>query len=131
VIVCPEGGLRLVNFDCAHLGGQDMSTIATRVGRRLDERYVAPEVWLDPANATKSSDIYSLGIIFHELLTGRTPYQKIMDVYKSREVKSSIGELRPDLDGDAERLFLAMCAFDPRSRSSDLAEIKGRIERIL
>jgi tRNA A-37 threonylcarbamoyl transferase component Bud32 len=131
VIVCPEGGLRLVNFDCAHLGGQAMSTIATRVGRRLDERYVAPEVWLDPANATKSSDIYSLGIIFHELLTGRTPYQKIMDVYKSREVKSSIGELRPDLDGDAERLFLAMCAFDPQSRCSDLAEIKGRIERIL
>jgi serine/threonine protein kinase len=131
VIVCPDGSIRLVNFDCAHLGGQTMGTIATRVGRHLDERYVAPEVWMDPASATQSSDIYSLGILFHELLTGRTPYQKITEVYKSMEVTSSIRELRPDLDGEAERLFLAMCAFDRRARMDDLSEIKGRIERLL
>jgi tRNA A-37 threonylcarbamoyl transferase component Bud32 len=131
VIVCPDGSIRLVNFDCAHLGGQAMGTIATRLGGHLDERYAAPEVWMDPANATRSSDIYSLGIIFHELLTGRTPYQRIMEVYRSREVKSSIRELRPDMDGKAEKLFLAMCAFDPGSRTNDLSEIQGWIGRLL
>ena len=131
VIVCPDGSIRLVNFDCAHLGGQDMGTIATRVGRTLDERYVAPEVWMDPANATKSSDIYSLGIIFHELLTGKTPYQKIMEVYKSKEVKSGMGEVRPEIGGEAEKLFLEMSAFEARARMTDLSEIQGRIERLV
>jgi tRNA A-37 threonylcarbamoyl transferase component Bud32 len=131
VIVCPDGSIRLVNFDCAHLGGQDMRTIATRVGRHLDERYVAPEVWMDPANGSKSSDIFSLGILFHELLTGRTPYQKIKEMYGTKEVKSSILELRPDLGKEAERLFLSMCAFDPRSRPTDLSQIKARIEKLL
>jgi serine/threonine protein kinase len=131
VLVCPDGTIRLVNFDCAHLAGQDMRTIATRVGRHLDERYVAPEVWIDPANATKGSDIYSLGIIFHEILTGSTPYQKIKDVLLNKKVKSSINELRRDLDKEAERLFQSMCAYDPRSRTSDLSEVQGWIEMLL
>ena len=58
-----------------------------RDGRHLDERYVAPEVWLDPANTTRSPDVYSPGILFHELLTGKTPYQKIMEVYKDLDEK--------------------------------------------
>jgi serine/threonine protein kinase len=131
VLVCADGTIRLVNFDCAHIGGQDMFTIATRVGRHLDERYVAPEVWKDPGNATIGSDIYSLGIIFHELLTGRTPYQKIKEIYENKEVKSSIIELRPDLDKEAEKLFLSMCAYDPRSRTSDLSDVQGWIEMLL
>jgi len=131
VIVCPDGTLKLVNFDCAHLGGQDMRTIATRVGRHLDERYVAPEVYLNPANASKSSDIYSLGIIFHELLTGSPPYQKIIDVFKTKKVESSISKFRPEIDRQADRLFLSMCAFDPRSRTSNLSEVCDRIEMLL
>lgn len=131
VLVCPDGTIRLVNFDCAHLGGQDMLTIATRVGRHLDERYVAPEVWMDPANASEGSDIYSLGIIFHELLTGRTPYQKVKDVLKDKKVTSSISELRPDLDKEADRLFSSMCAFDSSSRSTDLSEVRDWIEMLL
>jgi serine/threonine-protein kinase len=86
---------------------------------------------MDPANGSKSSDIFSLGILFHELLTGRTPYQKIKEMYGTKEVKSSILELRPDLGKEAERLFLSMCAFDPRSRPTDLSQIKARIEKLL
>jgi tRNA A-37 threonylcarbamoyl transferase component Bud32 len=131
VIVCPDGSLKLVNFDCAHLGGQDMRTIATRLGRPLDEHYVAPEVYLDPARASKSSDIYSLGIILHELLAGSVPYQKIIDIFKTKKVESSIGRLHPGIDREADRLFLEMCAFDSRSRVSDLSEVCDRIGRLL
>ena len=131
VIVCPDGNIRLVNFDCARVGGQKLGTIATRLGHRLEEKYVAPEVWMNPADATDRSDIYSLGIIFHELLTGRTPYQNLLEVFKTGKVTSSIIELRPDLDKDAESLFQSMCAFDPSLRTDDLPGIKDRIEALL
>jgi hypothetical protein len=131
VIVCTDGGIRLVNFDCARVAGQRLGTIATRLGRRLEEKYAAPEIWMDPANASCRSDIYSLGIIFHELLTGQTPYQNLMEVFKDRQATSSIRQCRPDLSEDAERLFQSMCAFDPGARSDDLSEIKGRIEILL
>ena len=131
VLVCPDGTIKLVNFDCAHLGGQDMLTIATRVGRHLDERYVAPEVWRDPANASERSDIYSLGIIFHELLAGKTPYEKIKDILEVQKVSSAIFELHPDIDREADRLFSSMCAFDPNSRAGDLSELHDWIEMLL
>jgi tRNA A-37 threonylcarbamoyl transferase component Bud32 len=131
VIVCPNGTMRLVNFDCAHLSGNDTYTIATRLGRQLDERYVAPEVWIDPATASIQSDIYSLGIIFHELLTGRTPYLSIKGILKSQKIESKIRALRPDIDQDAERLFLSMCAFDPAARISDLSDVRDWIEMLV
>jgi serine/threonine protein kinase len=131
VIVCADGTARLVNFDCAHLSGQTASTIASRLGRNLDERYVAPEVWLDPARASARSDIYSLGIILHELLTGRTPYQKIMDVFIAREIKSTIGSLRPDLDPQVEGMFLSMTDFDPNTRMRAVSVARDWIEKLL
>ena len=131
VVICPQGPLKLVNFDCAHLGGGNMRTIATRVGRHLDERYVAPEVYLNPANASRRSDIYSLGIIFHELLAGRLPYQKIIEIFKTKCVESTLAKLRPGIDPEAERLFLAMCAFDPADRIGDISEVSQRIDRLL
>jgi len=136
IIVCPDGGIRLVNFDCARVpaalaGVGRLGTIATRLGRRLEEKYAAPEVWMDPASASCSSDIYSLGIIFHELLTGQTPYRNLLEVFNARQVPGAIRQFRPDLGEEAESLFQSMCAFDPASRAEDLSEIRGRIEILL
>jgi serine/threonine protein kinase len=41
IVVPQHGPLKLVNFDCARVEGDAMHTIRTRLGRRLDERYLA------------------------------------------------------------------------------------------
>jgi hypothetical protein len=46
-------------------------------------------------------------------------------------VPDCIHERRPELGAQAESLFRSMCAFDPAARTSDLAEIKKEIERLL
>lgn len=131
VIFCADGTLRLVNFDCAQLSGGDGGTIATRVGRHLDERYVAPEVWMEPGSASVRSDIYSLGILLHELLTGRTPYLRMKEIFATCRVEGAIRALRTDLDPEVEELFLSMCAFDRRERLDDLAVVTAALERLL
>ncbi|MCA8957923.1 MAG: protein kinase [Planctomycetes bacterium] len=85
VVVAPDGTVKLVNFDLAlildspHLQPGDDE----RLQQRLDRRYVAPEVWKSPGAATPVSDIYSLGILFYQLVTGETPYGDIEEVVDS------------------------------------------------
>lgn len=80
VVVAPEGVVKLVNFDLAKIQGTEHVSSDKKLKQRLDERYVAPEVWEDPDAATTVSDIYSLGIVFYELITSKQPYDHIEKV---------------------------------------------------
>jgi len=77
VVVGPGGVVKLVNFDLALIAGTPHPQLGTKLIQRFDRRYVAPEVLADPTAATPASDIYSLGILFYELLTGEAPYPDV------------------------------------------------------
>ncbi len=77
VVVAPGGVVKLVNFDLALLRNSPQIGDPKGLERRLDRRYVAPEVWEDPRAATERSDIYSLGIVFYQLITSKTPYDDV------------------------------------------------------
>jgi serine/threonine protein kinase len=74
--LCPEsifvgdGVTKIGDFDFARVEDEALETIATRVIGRIDARYGAPEVLLDPSTATPRSDLYALGRIVREALTG-------------------------------------------------------------
>lgn len=59
--------------------------------------YVAPEVLADPEAVDERADIYALGVIFYELLTGRLPDQE------SYQPVSSIVNVDPRIDAVIER----------------------------
>lgn len=65
------GGAVLVNFDCARIGNG--TTVHGMVEGQLDRQYLAPEVRGSAAYASAASDIYALGTVLYELLTGTTP----------------------------------------------------------
>jgi serine/threonine protein kinase len=74
----PSGGaarLKLLDFGVAKIVEPSSEPSATAVGAALGTpAYMAPEQWQGSSNSA-SSDIYSLGIIAYELLTGRRPYR--------------------------------------------------------
>lgn len=72
VLVGDHGEVKLANFDLARVNDEAFATIATRLKGRIDPTYAAPEVRLSPAAATPQSDLYSVGQILREGLTGRT-----------------------------------------------------------
>lgn len=82
VVVAPGGKVKLVNFDLAKIEGSPHPQDPDRLRKRLDARYVAPEVWREPWAASQASDIYSLGIVFYELITSKAPYPSIEKVIK-------------------------------------------------
>lgn len=81
VVVAPGGVVKLVNFDLALIAGGALGD-PKGLDQRLDPRYCAPEVWNDPNSATPASDIYSLGIVFYQLITSTTPYDDIEKALK-------------------------------------------------
>ena len=68
ILIDPEGGAKITDFGIARSLAEEGLTMAGRVLGTTD--YVSPEQALGQA-VTPQSDLYSLGIVLYEMLTGR------------------------------------------------------------
>ncbi|UCD19518.1 MAG: UvrD-helicase domain-containing protein [candidate division WOR-3 bacterium] len=93
--------------------------------------YMAPESWA--GSHSERSDIWSLGVILYEMLTGAPPFlDDSLDGLKRKINKASFiapTVLRHDIPEPIERITLSALAKDPASRPT-LDEIQRRIERM-
>jgi DNA helicase-2/ATP-dependent DNA helicase PcrA len=82
--------------------------------------YMAPEAWA--GNTNETSDIWSLGVIFYELLTGVPPFlDDSLEGLKRKIEKSKFvapATMRHDIPEDIEDLVLSMLSLDSKSRPS-------------
>lgn len=96
-ILIKDGLVKISDFGLSHaMPTSGVVGVPTMEGERLGNFvYAAPEQRLKGAKATKSMDIYSLGVVIHQLLTGeyapsvttRASYVNLFDVrYKGLDV---------------------------------------------
>ena len=109
ILITKEGLPRLLDFGIAKLLNPEclQTPLVTRIdGRPMTPEYASPEqVRGDPV--TSASDVYSLGVLLYEILTGDRPYQVADSSW--REIERLVCETQPPLPStrvskDSERL---------------------------
>src|SRR5436190_9457013 len=129
VMIDEAGTIKLLDFGIAqaHMGASRAQT-----GSVLGSAdYMAPEVVRGEA-AQERSDVYSLGCVLYECLTGRTPFagESVEDVLRQHvsALARSASALRPEIPAALDELVVQMLAKRAVDRPS-AAQLAKRLER--
>ena len=80
ILVSREGQVKLLDFGIAKLVEGEATASADDLtrwgGQLLTYRYAAPEQ-VQGESLSTATDVYSLGVVLHELLTGQSPYPRV------------------------------------------------------
>jgi eukaryotic-like serine/threonine-protein kinase len=119
VILDEEGRARVTDFGIARAGASDMTMTGSIMGTA---QYLSPEQ-AQGYSVSASSDIYSVGVILYELLTGVVPFEGETAVAIAFKQVSATprppSELNPALPASLDAVVLQALAKDPIERYAD------------
>lgn len=111
ILVTQSGTVKLLDFGIAKLIGDDAVGATTDAERRLTPEYASPEQ-IEGKQVDTSTDVYSLGVVLYELLTGTRPYY--FGVRTSEEFRRVVCSLQPPAPSAAVTLHLSRLAVTPQ-----------------
>ena len=133
-ILLTEKGLPLLSdFGIAKILEGSSTTTLTGAGLSIGTpEYMAPEQWT--GQSSPQSDIYSLGVVLYELVTGHKPYTADTPVgIMLKQVHDPLPMPRqfvPDLPEELENILLTALARQPEERPHSMGEFTAALETL-
>lgn len=135
ILVARIGGheqVKVREFGLSRLQTQDDQTNLTAVGVRIGTPYYMAPEYIEEFELDHRADLYSLGVVLFEMLTGEPPYQgrpyKVMDLHMTAEIPLPSSKA-PDVPGWLDDLVVQLMAKDPAHRPQQAAEVVAAVER--
>jgi serine/threonine-protein kinase len=128
ILVRDDGSVKITDFGIAWSAG---SVPLTRTGQVIGTpQYLAPEV-AEGHHATPASDVYALGLVGYECLTGHPAFDGDNAVTIAlKQVRDDPEPLPDDLPGDVRKLIRRALAKDPAARMPDGAAFVAAVEDV-
>jgi eukaryotic-like serine/threonine-protein kinase len=128
VIVDPEGRARVLDWGIARGGGSEITATGSVLGTA---QYLSPEQ-AQGLEITAASDIYSIGVILYEALTGRVPFEADSPVAVALKQVSERprppSALNPNVTPALDAVCLRALAKDPGDRFATADEFLRALE---
>ena len=132
LMISPAGHVTLMDLNFARRGEESGAAVDRCILGTF--YYIAPELLTSAMRADIRSDIYSLGVVFYEMLGGRRPFEaEDMAELASQHLRSAPPDLKesaPHLSGGVARLVRRMIAKDPSRRPQSPAELIAELMRL-
>jgi beta-lactam-binding protein with PASTA domain len=130
VLVDAEGRLKVTDFGIARAGGSQMTEAGSIIGTA---QYLSPEQ-AKGAPVDQTSDLYSVGVVLYELLTGVVPFTGDTPVEIAMKHLSTVPETpsarRSDIPRDLDLIVLRALAKDPAERYQSAEEMDADLARV-
>src|SRR4029079_2192460 len=130
IVVGGDGRLKVTDFGIARSGASQMTEAGSIVGTA---QYLSPEQ-AKGAPVDPRSDLYSLGIVLYEMLTGKVPFAGEAPVEIAMKHLQATPEppstLRAEVSHDLDAVVMRALAKDPDDRYASAEEMEADLGRV-
>ncbi|MFH1109579.1 MAG: protein kinase [Planctomycetota bacterium] len=141
ILVDSHGEVKVIDFGVARGTDSDMAvtTLQTDIGQLIGTlQYMSPEQCVaDPHDIDTRSDVYALGVVFYELLSGKMPYdvtnRPVLESTRMirEEHPTRLSRVDAALRGDTETIVFKALEKDRERRYQSAVELAQDIRRYL
>ena len=125
-----EGRVKVTDFGIARAGASQMTEAGSIIGTA---QYLSPEQARGGA-VDRRSDLYSVGVVLYELLTGEVPFSGDTAVEIAMKHLSTVPKppstIRSDIPGPLDQIVLRALAKDPAERFQSAEEMDTELARV-
>lgn len=120
ILLSTKGTVKIADFGIAKLSSVDDHTGLTATGASIGTpHYMAPEQVEKPGEVDHRADIYSLGVVFYEMLTGELPLGRF-----------SPPSERSVVDSRLDKVVLRALEKDREKRQQSAAQVRTEVEYV-
>lgn len=130
VLLTDDGKPKLADFGVARLNeGSHMTRTGTQVGTPF---YMSPEAW-EGKSLNAQTDIWSLGVMLFEMLTGQVPFEGDTGAVVMNKVLTSqppdINKLRKEVPIGIANIVVGMLVRDKKQRYESIRQVAADLEK--
>ena len=134
IMVARDGAVKVLDFGIAAILRRDVTRITATGSPVGTTRYMSPEQ-IKGGQISPHTDLYALGCVLHELLTGRHLFTSDNEFTLMQQhvaaAPTPVRQLRPDAPEALERLVLDLLAKAPEQRPADAYQVYQRLLPLL